>query len=191
MDWPCRSVAGAAQVRRADDRVTDAAAAPSPRAPAARVLASRVLAARPTTFEGHTAADHRERELLRQACFTAPSRYGSCCPGCRGAVRSPRNASSTRPDIPGEGLLLDSSRHFQSPGLRALLIDWMAWHKLNVLHWHLTDDQGWRLEIRKYPLAHRRWARGAGHRPRFRKATGKKPYGGYYTQQQVREIVAL
>ncbi|HSY97478.1 MAG TPA: family 20 glycosylhydrolase, partial [Steroidobacteraceae bacterium] len=49
------------------------------------------------------------------------------------------------------GLMLDSARHFQSPAFIRSMIDWMAWHKLNVLHWHLTDDQGWRLEIRKYP----------------------------------------
>ncbi len=49
------------------------------------------------------------------------------------------------------GLMLDSARHFQSPAFVKSMIDWMAWHKLNVLHWHLTDDQGWRLEIRRYP----------------------------------------
>ena len=47
--------------------------------------------------------------------------------------------------------MLDSARHFQSPAFIRSMIEWMAWHKLNVLHWHLTDDQGWRLEIRKYP----------------------------------------
>ena len=47
--------------------------------------------------------------------------------------------------------MLDSARHFQSPAFVRSMIDWMAWHKLNVLHWHLTDDQGWRLEIRRYP----------------------------------------
>ena len=49
------------------------------------------------------------------------------------------------------GLMLDSARHFQSPAFIKQLIDWMAVNKLNVLHWHLVDDQGWRLEIKKYP----------------------------------------
>ena len=49
------------------------------------------------------------------------------------------------------GLMLDSARHFQSPAFVMHYIDWMALHKLNVLGWHLTDDQGWRLAIRKYP----------------------------------------
>ena len=68
----------------------------------------------------------------------------------------------------------------------------MALHKLNVLHWHLTDDQGWRLEIRKYPkltavgaLARAGGPRGAAD---LDPATGKpRLYGGYYTQDEVRE----
>jgi hexosaminidase len=71
----------------------------------------------------------------------------------------------------------------------------MALHKLNVLHWHLTDDQGWRLEIRKYPLLTEvgAWRIPAGATwPRTPDpATGRRPvYGGYYTQQEVRDIVA-
>ena len=47
--------------------------------------------------------------------------------------------------------MLDSARHMQSVDFIRQLIDWMALHKLNILHWHLTDDQGWRLEIKQYP----------------------------------------
>ena len=86
------------------------------------------------------------------------------------------------------GLMLDSARHFQSTAFIRRLIDWMAVNKLNTLHWHLVDDQGWRLEIRKYPRLTQvsAWrlpatAPGAPLLPRV---------GGYYTQQQVREIVA-
>ena len=87
------------------------------------------------------------------------------------------------------GLMLDSSRHFQSPAFVRSMIDWMAWHKLNVLHWHLTDDQGWRLEIRKYP---RLTAVGAWRIPASVPGSPiRKPYGGYYTQQQIRSIVAF
>jgi hexosaminidase len=93
------------------------------------------------------------------------------------------------PRYPWRGLMLDSSRHFQSPAFVRSMIDWMAWHKLNVLHWHLTDDQGWRLEIRKYP---RLTAVGAWRIPASVPGDlSQKPYGGYYTQQQVREIVAF
>jgi hexosaminidase len=93
------------------------------------------------------------------------------------------------PRYPWRGLMLDSSRHFQSPAFVRSMIDWMAWHKLNVLHWHLTDDQGWRLEIRKYP---RLTSVGAWRIPAaIPGSPNPKPYGGYYTQQQVRSIVAF
>jgi hexosaminidase len=93
------------------------------------------------------------------------------------------------PRYPWRGLMLDSSRHFQSAAFVRSMIDWMAWHKLNVLHWHLTDDQGWRLEIRKYP---RLTSVGAWRIPAsVPGSSSQKPYGGYYTQQQVRSIVAF
>jgi len=96
---------------------------------------------------------------------------------------------SDEPRYPWRGLMLDSARHFQSPAFVRSMIDWMAWHKLNVLHWHLTDDQGWRLEIRKYP---RLTSVGAWRIPAATPGTpNPKPYGGYYTQQQVRDIVAF
>jgi hexosaminidase len=83
------------------------------------------------------------------------------------------------PRFAWRGLLLDSARHYQSPEFIERFIDVMAAQKLNVLHWHLTDDQGWRLEIRKYP---RLTSVGAWRGPRH--------YGGYYTQAQAKRIVA-
>jgi hexosaminidase len=69
------------------------------------------------------------------------------------------------------------------------MIDWMAWHKLNVLHWHLTDDQGWRLEIKRYPKL---TSVGAWRIPATIPGTAApKPYGGFYTQEEVRSIVAF
>ena len=106
-------------------------------------------------------------------------------------------ASTTRINVPAltitdaprfawRGLMLDSARHYQPPEFIRQLIDWMALHKLNVLHWHLTDDQGWRLEILEYPELTRvgawRMPAGAGNPP---------PYGGFYTQAEVRELVAF
>jgi hexosaminidase len=96
---------------------------------------------------------------------------------------------SDAPRYPWRGLMLDSSRHFQSPAFVRSMIDWMAWHKLNVLHWHLTDDQGWRLQIRKYPKL---TSVGAWRIPASVPGSpNPKPYGGFYTQQQVRDIVAF
>jgi len=93
------------------------------------------------------------------------------------------------------GVMLDSARHLQSPEFIRALLDAMAGYKLNVLHWHLTDDQGWRLEIRRYPRlteigAYRVPAGRAAQRD-LDPATGQpRRYGGYYSQATVRELVA-
>lgn len=106
----------------------------------------------------------------------------------------PAVAIEDAPRFPWRGVMLDSARHFQSPEFIRRFIDWMALHKLNVLHWHLTDDQAWRLEIRKYPrLAHVggwRVPAGAPARHDLDAATGKpRLYGGYYSQETVRALV--
>ncbi|MDR3525920.1 MAG: family 20 glycosylhydrolase, partial [Rhizomicrobium sp.] len=80
------------------------------------------------------------------------------------------------------GVMLDSVRHFQKPDAIKELLDAMALHKLNVLQWHLTDDQGWRIEIKKYPRLTKIGA--------WRKNRREGRYGGFYTQAQIREIVA-
>jgi hexosaminidase len=95
--------------------------------------------------------------------------------------RIPAQSIRDAPVFAWRGLMLDSARHFQSPAFIRSMIDWMAWHKLNVLHWHLTDDQGWRLEIRKYP---RLTSVGA-----WRVDPSGARYGGFYTQDEVRDIV--
>jgi len=94
----------------------------------------------------------------------------------------PAVAISDHPRFAWRGLLLDSARHFQSPEFVKRFIDQMAQHKLNVLHWHLTDDQGWRIQIRKYPLL---TEIGAWRTP----PGGGRRYGGYYTQDEIRDIV--
>lgn len=115
-------------------------------------------------------------------------------------------ASTTRIAVPAmtitdaprfrwRGLLLDSARHYQSPQFIERLIDTMALHKLNVLQWHLTDDQAWRIEIKKYPKLTQvgawRVPAGPAAAADIDPATGRpRLYGGFYTQQQVREIVA-
>jgi hexosaminidase len=99
------------------------------------------------------------------------------------------------PEFAWRGLMLDSARHMQSVEFIKQYLDWMWLHKLNVFHWHLTDDQAWRLEIKSYPrLAEVGGFRvPAGEAPAndIDPATGEaRRYGGYYTQEQVREIVA-
>ena len=91
------------------------------------------------------------------------------------------------------GLMLDVARHFQPKENVKKLIDIMAMHKMNSLHLHLTDDQGWRIEIKKYPRltevgAWRKQTR-VGHELRSREFDGIR-HGGYYTQEDIRKIVS-
>ncbi len=89
------------------------------------------------------------------------------------------------------GLMLDVARHFMPVSFVKKYIDLLALHKQNTLHWHLTDDQGWRIEIKKYPLltqlGSQRKQTMAG-RYGDNKYDGT-PYGGFYTQDEVREVV--
>ena len=88
------------------------------------------------------------------------------------------------------GTHLDISRHFVTVDSVRQFIDMLALHNINRFHWHLTDDQGWRIEIKKYPLLTQIGSKRAqtviGHN------SGKydgKPYSGFYTQKQIRDIV--
>jgi len=81
------------------------------------------------------------------------------------------------------GLNLDCVRHFMSVDFVKRYIDLLAYYKFNVFHWHLTDDQGWRIQIKKYP---RLTEVGA-----WRKEADGKIYGGYYTEEEIREVVAF
>ncbi len=94
------------------------------------------------------------------------------------------------PRFAWRGLMLDSARHFQSVADIKKLIDWMSLAKLDVLHWHLTDDQGWRLEVPKYPELTKIGAcrRAVGPDAAL---TGNPdtPYCGFYTEADVRDIV--
>ena len=108
--------------------------------------------------------------------------------GGRGAVTLAPVRIEDRPRFAWRGLLLDSARHYQSPAFIEQLIDRMARDKLNVLQWHLTDDQAWRLQIRRYPRLTSLGAWRAAVDPQTGRPTR---YGGYYTQADVRRIVAF
>lgn len=96
-----------------------------------------------------------------------------------------------KPRFGYRGMHLDCCLHFFDIDFLKRYIDLMAMHKVNVFHWHLTEDQGWRLEIKKYPLL--------TEKGQWRKETvigtlasgfyDGKPYGGYYSQDDVRELV--
>jgi hexosaminidase len=99
------------------------------------------------------------------------------------------------PAFPWRGMMLDVSRHFFSKEDIKELMDYLAFHKINTLHLHLVDDQGWRVEIKKYPKLTEigAWRVDREHLPwnsRPPQNKGEKAsYGGFYTQEDIRELV--
>ena len=95
------------------------------------------------------------------------------------------------PRFSWRGMHLDCSRHFFSVKFVKKFLDLLAMHNMNVFHWHLTDDQGWRIEIKKWPklitVGSQRTGTIIGTNSDI---DDKVPYGGYYTQAEAREIVA-
>ncbi len=89
------------------------------------------------------------------------------------------------------GLMIDVARHFFDAKEMKRILDLMAFHKLNTLHWHLTDDQGWRIEIKRYPrlTEYGSIRKGTVVKKNWDQYDGVS-YGGYYTQEEIREVVA-
>ena len=121
-------------------------------------------------------------QTLRQMCYAAPVKTSKSRAEIR--IQVPCCRIEDKPRFPWRGLLLDEGRHFFGKKCVKHYIDLLAYHKMNTLHWHLTEDQGWRIEIKKYPKlteigSWRDQTEGDGKR-----------YGGFFTQDEVREIVA-
>ncbi len=99
------------------------------------------------------------------------------------------------PNFGYRGMHLDVSRHFFDVQFVKTYIDMIALHKMNVFHWHLTDDNGWRIEIDKYPLLTEKsaWRVDRRHEPWKKQSPPLEneiaTYGGYYTKDQIREVV--
>jgi hexosaminidase len=177
--------------------------------PALRVLSGKGGAAA-VSFSLDPAADARAESYRLQVSpqgirvtarepaglfYGAVTLWQLCTPVQGGTLHVPAVRIADAPRLRWRGLMLDSARHFQSPQFVMDYIDWMALHKLNVLAWHLTDDQGWRLEIRKYPrltgVGAWRVPAGAAAAADLDPATGRpRLYGGFYSQADVRRIVA-
>lgn len=121
----------------------------------------------------------------------------------------PNVTINDEPRFSWRGMHFDVSRHFFSKEYMKRFIDYMALYKMNRFHWHLTDDQGWRIEIKKYPELTEKGAfrtennhdKACNERAKenpdmainpafFTEKAGKKVYGGYYTQEDIKEIVA-
>ncbi len=95
------------------------------------------------------------------------------------------------PRFPYRGMHLDVCRHFFPVSFIKKYIDYLATYKYNTFHWHLTEDQGWRIEIKKYPeltsIGSKRNGTLIGRYPG--KGNDNKPYGGFYTQEEIKEVV--
>lgn len=110
--------------------------------------------------------------------------------GTATVVRLPSVKISDSPRFVHRGMMLDCSRHFFPLEFVKRYIDLIAMHNMNVFHWHLSDDQGWRIEIKKYPELTIKGSRRSGTVIGYNTALDDSiPYGGYYTQEQAREIV--
>lgn len=111
-----------------------------------------------------------------------------------GQLTIPGATLNDKPEFGYRGLMIDVARHFFSLDQMKKIVDQMAYFKFNTLHWHLTDDQGWRLEIKKYPkltqVSAWRDSTIIGHHRNFKPFIydGLK-HGGYYTQEEARELV--
>lgn len=147
-------------------------------------VAASGVTVRASSLPGFLYAVQTVKQLLPAAFFGGEADAAT-------AWTLPCVAIDDAPRFAYRGLMLDVARHFFSKEEVEKIIDLMAFHKLNRLHWHLTDDQGWRIEIKRYP---RLTEFGS-----IRKGTVVKknwdqydgvPYGGYYTQDEIREVVA-
>ena len=136
--------------------------------------------------EGAFYAVQTLRQLLPRAAFSGAD-----------AVEIPCVAIEDGPCLAYRGLMLDVARHFFTVEEVKRTLDLMAMHKLNVFHWHLTDDQGWRIEIRKYPeltrvgSVRKRTLVGRDPGGEYDETCryDETPYGGFYTQEEIREVV--
>ncbi len=96
------------------------------------------------------------------------------------------------PRFQWRGFMLDEARHFQGMQTVKDLLDWMSYFKMNVFHWHLTEDQGWRIEIKQYPrLVEIGSSRPASQVSGFLgKQLNATPHSGFYTQAEIKDIVS-
>ncbi|TXK26311.1 family 20 glycosylhydrolase [Pontibacter qinzhouensis] len=113
--------------------------------------------------------------------------------GAATMVSIPAVEIADKPRYSWRGMHLDVSRHFFPVEFVKKYIDYLAMHKMNTFHWHLTDDQGWRIEIKKYPklteVGGYREGTLIGHYSDQPHQFDNKRYGGYYTQEQIKEVV--
>ncbi|MCE2711704.1 MAG: beta-N-acetylhexosaminidase [Cryomorphaceae bacterium] len=129
-----------------------------------------------------------------ESCFYALTSLFQLMEESEGKFHFQKCFISDAPKYGWRGMHLDVSRHFFSVQEVKRFIDIMSLYKFNTFHWHLTDDQGWRIEIKKYPklteVGAWRDSTVIGHYSVTPRSYDKSRYGGFYTQEDIREIVA-
>jgi hexosaminidase len=127
------------------------------------------------------------------SCFYAVNSLFQLIQGTEGQYTISKCFLKDYPKFSWRGLHLDVSRHFFTVDEVKRYIDLMAMYKFNKFHWHLTDDQGWRIEIKKYPklteLGAWRDSTVNAHYSTTPRTYSVERYGGYYSQEQIKEIV--
>ncbi|MGW1550826.1 beta-N-acetylhexosaminidase [Streptomyces sp. NPDC002346] len=143
-----------------------------------------------TVLGGGAAGVHWGTQTLRQ--LLGPDAYRRAPMDPERQWRVPGCTVEDRPRFSWRGLMLDVSRHFLPKDDILRYLDLLAAHKLNVFHFHLTDDQGWRVEIKRFPKLTEigSWRTRTKHGHRASELWDETPYGGHYTQDDIREIVA-
>lgn len=126
-------------------------------------------------------------QTLRQL-LPASIERGEPLPG--GTWRLPAVEIEDWPRFAWRGFMLDEGRHFQGKETVLQVLDLMALHKLNVFHWHLTEDQGWRIQIKAYPRLTEVGAWRVGTSQGVRGRHDGLRHGGFYTQEDIRQVVA-
>ncbi|HWU10451.1 MAG TPA: beta-N-acetylhexosaminidase [Streptomyces sp.] len=129
-------------------------------------------------------------QTLRQLLGPEAFRRAPVNPGAERRV--PRTEIEDGPRFAWRGLMLDVARHFTPKDGVLRMLDLLAAHKLNVFHFHLTDDQGWRVEIKRHPRLTETgaWRARTKYGHRASELWDETPHGGFYTQDDIREIVA-
>ena len=147
-------------------------------------IGSKAVKVYASAFNGVLYAITTLKQMLPEAV------YGDV-PDAKADWHLPCAVISDKPRFRYRGMHLDCARHFFSVDAVKRYLDIMAVYKLNRFHWHLTDDQGWRIEIRKYPelTLIGGYRNGTMVGQDFSSNDGIR-YGGYYTQEQIREVVA-
>lgn len=129
-----------------------------------------------------------------ESCFYAVVSLLQMIEGKNGELFIQKCFVQDAPNFQWRGLHLDVARHFYTVEEVKRFVDLMALYKFNTFHWHLTDDQGWRIEIKKYPklteIGAWRDSTVNAHYSTIPRTYTVEKYGGYYTQEQIKEVVA-